>query len=367
MDEDDECTIRVKRHMYEWAISHSGRTAAELAGLAGLENLESWMAGTADPTYDQAEKFSHETYTPFGYLLLSEPPEAVVSVVPHHAGRPRGGDCGRSRHFEDLMWVLDDRQEWAHGYTAQCGIAAHDFVGSAKVGDDPAAVAESIRGTLGLEGNGLHHMLERANSAGIFASLDYMMPRRPDRVFNPEEFRGVALADGRAPLVFVNASDSIAPELSLAHGLAHIWFGASASYDLYRLGPADNDVDRACHKVASELLVPANEVHERWNRLGWLREPYAAAGRDLGVGPLVAARLALDAGRTDADAFNAAYDRLAGRNGREVEPPDPEVRVGGRLLRMVFSAVGHGLLHTDAYDLTGLDGKTFDRLRETVR
>jgi len=119
------------------------------------------------------------------------------------------------------------------------------------------------------------------------------------RKLDPDEFRGFALADDRAPLVFVNGADSKAAQMfTLAHELAHIWIGASALSDA---GPASSPpagVELWCNQVAAELLVPTAVLRAELRRDTPVGEEAQRLARYFKVSTLVALRRVHDVGGT---------------------------------------------------------------------
>lgn len=271
-----------------------------------------WEAGESRPTFRQAQQWADRAHIPFGFLFLKAPPQ---EALPLPDLRTVGGDTPVSPSVDLLDTVRDvlRKQAWYLDYLAEQEREALPFVGKFSSADAVGDVVADLRQVLGVlappkKGGDeyMRRLLAGADAAGILVMRSGIVGSNTHRKLDVGEFRGFAISDKYAPVVFINIADAPAARLfTLIHELAHIWIGSSG---ISSVSPADNrKVETFCNAVAGEFLVPESLFRERWkNAVNWTAQlPELATG--FHVSKLVIARRACDMGFISRDAYVAFY------------------------------------------------------------
>lgn len=133
----------------------------------------------------------------------------------------------------DLLNDILVKQEWFREYQLANGQPRRAFVGSRSLNDQPVDVAEDIASVLGITGrlrqqassweHYLGLLIEKAESVGILEMKSSIVGSNTKRPLAVEAFRGFAISDDYAPLMFINTADAPPARLfTLAHELAHL-------------------------------------------------------------------------------------------------------------------------------------------------
>ncbi|MBN1670991.1 MAG: ImmA/IrrE family metallo-endopeptidase [Kiritimatiellae bacterium] len=307
--------VEVQPRMLHWACERVGLGLDELAGK--IPQLPAWASGEKKPTLKQLERFAYAVHVPVGYLFLQEPP---VEQVPIPDFRTVGNTYidHPSPDLLDTIYVCQQRQEWYRDYARSMGEKACPFVGAANVGQDSQAVAEGIRRALGFDvaarrrmrtwEEALRQFSEQADELGVLIMVNGVVGSNNHRKLDPEEFRGFALADGLAPLIFINGSDTKSGQMfTLAHELAHIWLGETGLSDVEPVCSPSNRVEIWCNQVGAEVLVPLQAARAEYQPGRPLSDELTRLARCFKVSTLVILRRIHDAGHLTQDELRTAY------------------------------------------------------------
>lgn len=370
--------VAVSEKILDWALDRSGLTLADLEGK--FPRLRQWVDGQRQPTLRQLESLAKSTMTPLGFLFLKEPPEERLPV-PYFRTLGDEASYGPSPDLLETIHTMQRRQDWLREFLFDQGQEVLTFVRSARLDEPPASIGQRIRNALGLDQewasrqatwtDALNLLREAIENAGILVVVNSVVGNNNYRKLDPDEFRGFVLMDDIAPLVFVNGADGKAAQMfTLAHELAHVFFGRSAAFDLREMSPANDPTEQACNRVAAEFLVPEQQIRRIWPSVRGDPERFQSIAREFKVSALVAARRALDLRLIRRDEFLTFYhDYLNNERRKAARRPqggdfyaNQNLRVGRRFALSVVRAAKEGkLLYSEAYRLTGLYGKTFDR------
>jgi Zn-dependent peptidase ImmA (M78 family) len=375
--------VAVSSTVLRWARERSGKPVKTLT--RRFPKFELWQSGKEQPTLRQLEALAQATLTPLGYFFLPDPPE-VRLPIPHFRTVSETRPRQPSPNLLDTVQAMQRRQAWMREFLIDEGQSALAFVGSARRASNPVTVARQMRETLGIGSDwARHHGTWSKALQGLRASIEQarvlvvvngIVGNNTHRKLDPEDFRGFVLVDDYAPVVFVNGADGKAAQMfTLAHELAHLWLGQSAAFDLRGFQPATDEVELACNRVAAEFLIAEAELRAYWPEAQREADAFEAVARRFKVSAIVAARRALDLELIRRNEFFEFYGRYRAdeRRAARKKPSggdfyaNQDTRVGRRFAGAIVQAAREGrLLYRDAYDLTGLYGRSFDRYAENL-
>ena len=336
--------------------------------------LDQWLNEEQKPTINQLVSLAHFFQIPFGYFFLSELPVKEYPI-PHFRTQSNQPLIPSSDMLE-VVETLRERQQWASDILLDWRETKLPFANSYTIRTPIEESAQEIRSILDLPENwartthnwteALGLLVERAEEAGIFVVMNGVVNNNNKRKLDVNEFRGFVLHDEYAPFVFINNNDAVSGKIfTIIHEIVHILLGKSASFDLRQLQPAEDDAEMYCNAVAAEFLVPGVILQNEVSKVGANYEQLASTFK---VSQIVIARRLLDLKAINKADFFAFYDKQMSRERRQKKATGGNFyntvpyRISKRFFKIIYSAVKQNkMLYMDAFRLTNLKPKTFDR------
>lgn len=368
--------LPIEPKLFSWARERSGRESDELE--SKFPKLREWEHEGASLSVRDLEAFATATYTPVGFLLLDEPP---TERLPLEDFRTQGSV--RIEHpsaaLLETLAICSQRQAWYRAYQASRAATPVPLVGALRSSMTTSRAAALLRkylrltdvtpAELGANRDPVLWLGEAAEAIGVLVMINGVVADNTHRRLNPAEFRGFALSDALAPLVFVNGADAKTAQLfTLAHELAHIGLGRSSISNPVLTRVPSITIERWCNAVAAEFLLPRAMLERDFNPDLGMEAQVERIARAHRVSKLVVLRSLLDAGKLSRDDFTSLYVRAeeaapekisSGGNYFNTKP----IRVGRRFGRSLIEAVADGWAsQTEALEL--LEIRKIETLRK---
>ncbi len=377
--------VDIAPSMLRWARERASMQLDEL--VQRFAKLPQWEAGEIKPTLKQLEDFAKAVHVPFGFLFLPEPPQEKLPI-PDFRTFDNRQVTRPSPNLLDMVYTCQERQAWYRDFAQMNRLDVHSYIGSVTLADKPEDAAERIRHHLSFDmasrlecktwEDALRLMIRQADQVGILVMVSGIVHSNTSRKLDPKEFRGFALADPNAPLIFINGSDSKSGQMfTLAHELAHLWLNASgisnaSAKPVHRFSKEEV----WCNAVAAELLVPLNALIPLLRKEEEVLAAVARLVKHFKVSRLVMLRRLLDAGWLKAAEFDKAWamekarlEEAAERSGSGGDFYRSTVsRVSRRFTQALVSSTLEGqTLYRDAFRMLGVSKtETFNHLGREV-
>lgn len=366
--------VYVKSDLLRWARERSDIDISALE--SRFPKLPDWENGNIKPTLKQIERFAKATHTPVGYFFLEEPPVENIPI-PDFRTIKNEYTVRPSPNLLDTIYMCQQRQEWYHDYARAMGEEPLSFVGAVSIKDNVVVTATKMRQFIGFDiderkkmptwADALRQFIDQVDSIGIMVMCSGVVMNNNYRHLNPEEFRGFAMTDKLAPLVFINGADTKAAQMfTLAHEIAHIWLGLSAVSDVQASWISDNRVERWCNQVAAEFLVPLDLIKRDFQKSADLPDELSRLARRFKVSTLVILRRIYDADGITFNKFQQVYQMelerlisIVAKGGGGNFYLTQAARVSKRFARALIANTLEGqTLHRDAFRMLGFSKLT---------
>lgn len=311
-------TAFINPAILSWSRQRAGLSEAKVAKslTVHLERVREWEVGQSLPTFNQAQKWAVIAHIPFGFLFLKVPPQDHLSIPDLRTGEGVFPDKPSLNLIDTVIDVLR-KQDWYLEYLQDHERSPLPFVGSFSNRSPIKDVVADIRRVLGVTDDFarmsyedyFRALVSGAEDAGILVMRSGVAMGNTHRKLDVSEFRGFAISNTMAPVVFINSADAPTARLfTLMHELVHIWIGSTGVSD--GNSHSARQEEAFCNAVAGEFLAPELVFRGHWDsNIHWEGNLAPLAGR-FRVSTLVIARRARDLGYISSDEYGAYYRRI---------------------------------------------------------
>ena len=265
--------VSVKKEIYEWAIKESQKDFEEIEDR--FANVRDWILQNSSPTFRQIQSLANFLKVPLGYMFLDQPPQKNIIKSEFRSIGSKVPSI--SKNLQDTIFNMGRKQSWISEYRKENGwdkvippyfikINKEDTVEFSKKAKEFIGVDEFWYKEFKESRDAYNYLRKKIEDKGILVMQNGIVASDTHRSLDVKEFRGFMLYDKLAPLIFVNARDSLAGKIfTLIHEYIHVLFEKEdilISEDLN-----NNEIDeKIINEITAEFLMPKSHILEYWKQ-----------------------------------------------------------------------------------------------------
>ena len=272
-----------------------------------LPNIDKFLKGELEPTFNQVYALSKLINIPTGLLLLKEPISASSLNVDFRTFNSELlSDI--SSELKDTIIEMQEKQEFLKEIVEnEC-----PFVGIFTFDDDYSDVILKARELLGNEitRKRFDNYRKILGQLGIFIFLNGKYKDNTHRPLNLNEFRGFVLSDKKAPIIFINQLDSKTGQFfTLIHEFVHLLYGDSDLFD-GEDSKKRSKTEAIINSITAEILVPKELISDMFDNQIDIRTSLDSLSRKFEVSKFVILRRLYDLSMVSRKDFMSLQNEL---------------------------------------------------------
>jgi len=376
-------TYVISPEVVDWVIDQIG---SDPKPLNALQILNEWKSETRTPTFNEIKRVSKKTRIPLGYFFLQRPPTETIRLMEYRTIANAEFDTP-SRELVDTINDMENIVDWTRSYLESNHYEPNPIVGMCKDQSDSSAIADTVRRLLGLSinwfelaDNPFNYLRTKMSENGVIVMMNGIVRENTHRRLNINEFRAFTIIDEFAPLIFINAADSLNGRLfSLLHEFVHVCLGSNNLYNDRYPEHTTATIEMLCNAASAEILVPSSLFTDVWEIHASSKLPIAdivkMVAKTFKCSQVVIARRAYDEKKISRkhydDIVKIAIERfrIASRTKKDGGHyyNTKASRIDRRFFSFIVDSVAQGTtLYSEAFRLTSTNRHTFFELVERL-
>lgn len=252
-------TVEINPKVLQYYISNSNVPLNKLRD--EIKSIDLILSGDKSPSFNQLSRLAKKLNVPTGLLVLSDVVDTSVNNLDF---RTVGSFTieEMSPKLKDTIIEMKTKQEFLEDEIEN----KLNFVGIFNTKTNINVIVSKARELLEIDEiyykdkskNDINFFRKQINQLGIYIFFNGKVKDNTHRTLQVNEFRGIALTNKKAPIIFINQKDSKNGQLfTLIHEFIHILLGHDKVFNDKNIV---SNSEIVANKVTAEILVPEKEL-----------------------------------------------------------------------------------------------------------